>query len=77
MFEDEEDYDSVRIACNLDEGSFINTVDGDEIQNFGFDEEAAKDYEGGCLYNFFALTGIQVGEEIRDEYSDFASVEEW
>ena len=43
----------------------------------GCDEEAAKEYEGGCKNNYFALKDIKAGEEIECSYGEFAVSTGW
>lgn len=67
------------ISADLDEGSFINSHEGDEEDgpNVGCEEEMAKDYEGGCKTNYFALRDIEAGEELLLDYNDFAIQDGW
>ena len=57
---------------DLDEGCFCNDGGGDDEANTGCDEEAARDVEGGCRENYFAMSDIQAGEELLCSYSQFA-----
>ena len=79
MFLDEEDSRSVRIACDLDEGSFVNDAEEYGTHNFGCDEEAEEEYahDGGCRDNFFATRDIKGGEELRAWYAQFAVGGQW
>ncbi len=77
MYEDLKDHDSARIACDLDEGSFINHSYIKSEYNFGCDKKAAKNHEGGCTFNFFAKRDIKAGEEIRANYNEFAHGGKW
>jgi hypothetical protein len=60
----------LRISVDLDEGCFCNN--GGSDGNMGCDEEAAKEYEGGCKDNYFALKDIKAGDEIECSYGQFA-----
>jgi len=77
IFLDDNDESSVHIACDLDEGSFVNHADG--TNNFGCDTEAVKEFEheGGCKENFFATRDIMEGEELRASYDEFAAGDQW
>eukprot|EP00558_Chaetoceros_sp_UNC1202_P013418 CAMPEP_0197253574 /NCGR_PEP_ID=MMETSP1429-20130617/65636_1 /TAXON_ID=49237 /ORGANISM="Chaetoceros sp., Strain UNC1202" /LENGTH=43 /DNA_ID= /DNA_START= /DNA_END= /DNA_ORIENTATION= len=43
MLEDENDQDSLWLMCELDEGSLVNQANSWDEENFGCDEEAAKE----------------------------------
>ena len=45
IFLDDQDESSVRIACDLDEGSFVNDADLYGTNNLGCDQEAAQEFE--------------------------------
>jgi hypothetical protein len=62
----------LRVSVDLDEGCFCNDGGGDDEANTGCDEEAARDVEGGCRENYFAMSDIQAGEELLCSYSQFA-----
>jgi len=66
------------IACDLDEGSFVNhAVNHDEL-TFGCDAEAALEYPGeGCMMHSFAVRDINAGEELKADYQAFAEADEW
>ena len=64
----------LRISVDLDEGCFCNN--GRSDGNMGCDEEAAKEYEGGCKDNYFALKDIKAGDEIECKYGQFV-VQGW
>ena len=65
----------LRISVDLDEGTYCNDGGGDA--NMGCDEEAAKEYEGDCVHNFFALKEIKAGDEIDCSYGQFYVLEGW
>ena len=64
------------ISVDLDEGSFINSVDGDydDEPNVGCVENSLP---GGCKENYFALRTIHPGDELVLDYSDFAISHGW
>ena len=62
---------------DLDEGCFCNDGGGDDEANTGCDEEAARDVEGGCRENYFAMSDIQAGEELLCSYGQFAISGGW
>ena len=64
----------LRISVDLDEGSFCNNG---EDANMGCDEDAAREYEGGCKNNYFALKDIKAGEELECSYEQFALSTGW
>lgn len=77
------------MACvDLDEGSFINSSDGEPNRNLALgDDEGELIYEKseedgmslwyGCKMKFYATRDIVAGEEIRADYSDFAETYGW
>ena len=62
----------LRVSVDLDEGCFFNDGGGDDEANTGCDKDASRDVEGGCRENYFAMSGIQAGEELLCSYSQFA-----
>lgn len=60
------------ISTDMEESCFVNEVSMGESVTMGCDEEAAKDVQGGCPYNDFALHDIKKGDEILMSYGDFA-----
>mmetsp|Transcript_15519 Transcript_15519/g.39084 ORF Transcript_15519/g.39084 Transcript_15519/m.39084 type:complete len:351 (-) Transcript_15519:168-1220(-) len=85
----ESEFNDKHMACvDLDEGSFVNTVNdesdynmalGDDDGNFynSLPQEQQWDLWPGCKMKFYAAQGIKAGEEILAEYGDFAETEGW
>ena len=67
----------LRISVDLDEGCFCNDGGGDDEANTGCDKDASRDVEGGCRENYFAMSGIQAGEELLCSYSQFVVGDGW
>lgn len=68
---------NLRVTVALDNSSFCNNEDEDNDANMGCDEAAAKNVEGGCIDNDFALKDIKAGEEIICDYGDFVVPGGW
>ena len=66
----------LRISVDLDEGCFCNDGSG-RGANMGCDKKAAKEYEGGCKENEFALKDIKAGDELECSYGEFAVPTGW
>ena len=62
------------ISVDLDEACFCNNGRG---ANMGCDKKAAKEYEGGCKENDFALKDIKAGDELECSYGEFAVPTGW
>jgi hypothetical protein len=62
--------ESLRIACDLDEGSLINEVDGNTVQNLEI-------YVNGTDEHLYANRDIEEGEELLMRYADFTGEGLW
>ncbi len=67
----------LRVSVDLDEGCFCNGESSDTGGNMGCDEEAARNFEGGCIDNYFALKDIKAGEEVVCLYGQFVVPGGW
>lgn len=72
-------YDTHRrplVCVDLCEGSFVNSGDDPEEINIGFlpGEHERNSRWSGCDMQFYALRDIQIGEEMRGDYSAFAEM---
>jgi len=85
----ESDYNDAHMVCvDLDEGSFVNSVETEGAQNMALGNDEGKlyidcDFEEqrllwpGCKMKFFASRDILAGEAIEASYTDFAEVDGW
>lgn len=62
--------ESLRIGCDLDEGSLINEVDSSTIQNIEIFANATDEY-------LYANRDIEAGEELLMRYADFTGDGLW
>lgn len=67
----------LQISTDLDDGSLCNSEDEDNDANMGCDKDAAKNYEGGCTENYFALHDIKSGDELICSYGSFVIENGW
>jgi len=63
------EYDGLKIAVDLDEGSFLNSYDTPNAQ-LGI-------IDGETTFSYYAIRDIHAGEEIMIEYGDFAHPGGW
>ena len=70
---------SLAIACDLDEGSFVNMGDTEDDSNIGCTVEFREQYLNGqpCAGNLYALRDILAGEQLLVDYGEFAVSEGW
>jgi len=66
---------SLKIAVDLDEGSFLNSYDTPNAQLDNIDGQTKKDINGAFVY--YAIEDIDAGEEIMINYGDFAHPGGW
>jgi hypothetical protein len=66
---------SLKIAVDLDEGSFLNSYETPNTAVDIKDGQTKKDINGGFLYH--AISDIYAGEEIMIDYGDFVHSEGW
>ncbi|GFH61853.1 hypothetical protein CTEN210_18329 [Chaetoceros tenuissimus] len=67
----------LRISTDLDEGALCNDNDEENDANKGCDKAAAKNHEGGCTNNYFALRDIKAGDEFVCSYGSFVVGNGW
>lgn len=70
---DNDEEEDLKINIDLDEACFCNgnIYDDGLVANVGCDEDAAKNFEGGCTANSFALDDIIAGNEFICDYEEY------